>query len=212
MGPETANCAVRPMCADDIDDVVTIHCESFLNSRSTKLGRPFLRKMYLWFVQYQRGLSFVAEIDGRIVGFVTGGIGGSSRKIFRFALFEILWAFLRHPGLILQSDMFEQWSSYLWSLLPRKRKATSLSENPRFVKGTLDSIAVSPRARGRNVGKSLVSAFENAAREQGATLLSLGVEYNNLTARRLYESCGWELAREDAKSNSANYIKRVGGG
>ena len=209
MTSKMVNCTVTPICTSHINDVVTIHCKSFPNSRSTQLGKPFLRKMYRWFVLYQPKSAFIAEVDGQPVGFVTGAIGGSSRKIFRYAFLEILWAFLRRPGLFLQPDMFEQWHSYLWGIVPPKRKPRLVSGNPEFVKATLDSIAVSPHARGKNVGKSLVSAFENAARLQGATILRLGVERDNMAARRLYESCGWELAREDAIHNSANYIKEI---
>jgi len=207
---ETLNFTLRPMRYPDVSAVVQIHTEGFPNSRSTKLGKPFLRKMYRWFLSNYPDLAIVAAADGQLLGFVTGGIGGSSSRIFRYAFLEIVWGFLRHPGLFLQAGMFEAWRAYLAALAPwRGRAAPAAQPAPAPVKATLDSIAVSNHARGKNVGQALVGAFEDAARRQGATYLRLGVEYDNTAARRLYETCGWELEREDAAHNSTNYIKVI---
>ena len=192
----------------DIEAVVAIHRQSFPDSRSTKLGKPFLRKMYRWFVTYQPDLAFFACKDGQPAGFVTGAIGGSTRKIFRYALWEIMRGFLRHPGFLLRPEMFEAWRGFLLGIIPRYKKAGfNAGENTATRKATLDSIAVSPHARGENMGKALVDTFEVAAVNLGATVLALGVERDNLAARQLYESCGWELLKEDKKTNSANYSK-----
>jgi len=210
MGSDSGIVLIRSMGAADINAMAAIHCESFLDSRSTKLGVPFVRKMYRWFFEKQPALAFVAVIDDQPVGFVTGAIGGCSRKIFRYALSEIIFGFLRKPGLFFESDMFELWPSYLLGLFPRYRNASqSVSGNGIPLKAVLASIAVSPAGRGKKAAKALVSAFEVAARKQGATTLALGVEYDNAAARCLYESCGWELIREDAARNTASYIKVI---
>ncbi len=210
MTPEKISFTIKSMREADLDAVVTIHRQSFPDSRSTKLGKPFLRKMYHWFVTFQPELAFVACIDGRPSGFVTGAIGGSSRKIFRYALWEILGGFLRHPVLLLQPEMFDYWYSYLSSFAPKYKKTNPQAlDKQTFVKATLDSIAVSPRARGKDIGKSLVRAFENAAQQKGATIVALGVERDNITARRLYESRGWKLMKENEKVNSAKYSKSI---
>lgn len=52
--------------------------------------------------------------------------------------------------------------------------------------------------------------LEQAAISQGATLLVLGVEHDNVQARTLYEKCGWVLIYENASDNSANYVKHLG--
>ena len=201
---------IRPVTAVDIPHMVAIHCASFPTSRSTQLGLPFLQRMYRWYLTYQAPLSFVAELDGQIVGFVTGAIGGSSRKIFRYALRQIMGAFLRQPSLFFRSGMLEHWSGYLSGLLPKyKSGRQTVTEKGASVKATLDSIAVTPEARGTNVGKALVRAFEQAAVEQGATILGLGVELDNKGAQKLYESCGWKLARQNPAQNAANFIKEL---
>lgn len=114
----------KPMRESDLDAVVTIHRQSFPDSRSTKLGKPFLQKMYRWFIKYQTALAYIATVDERSAGFVTGAIGGSSRMIFRYALWEIFAGFLRRPDLLLQPEMFEYWQSYLVSSFPRSKNAS----------------------------------------------------------------------------------------
>ena len=121
---------MRPMRAEDIDVAVTIHGASFPDSRSTRLGRPFLRKMYRWFVACQPDLAIVACLDGAVVGFVTGAIGGSSRKIFRYALPEVIWGFLRRPRLLLSAGMYELWPSYLLGLVPRRKPPRPAEGDP----------------------------------------------------------------------------------
>ena len=203
-----SNLFIRPMDIADIEKVVMIHSESFPTSRSTKLGKPFLRKMYEWYIFCQPRLSFVALQDDRVVGFVTGTMGESEHQRFKYAFWCIVWGFLRNPALFLYADMFEEWKSYIEGLLPTRKKVQAESK-PTSTNFTLDSIAVYRDARGFNVGRTLVYAFEEAAKLEGATYLALGVEYDNRAARRLYERCGWKLDRETVENNSANYIKEV---
>jgi ribosomal protein S18 acetylase RimI-like enzyme len=202
---------LRSLKATDIKSVVKIHCAGFPNSRSTKLGEPFLKKMYQWYFLYNPRLSFVATLNGEIVGFVTGAIGGgTARRRFRYAFWQIVFGFLRHPQLFLQTEMFEAWQVHLRGLFV----SVDRNQNPEagkaeIVKVTLDSIAVAPPARSRDVGRLLVSAFEQAAQEQGATILGLGVESDNRIARQFYEHCGWRLTQDDIEHNSANYVKEL---
>ncbi len=201
---------IRQMQASHIGEVVAIHQQSFPATRSTRLGPLFLNKMYHWFLAYHPELAFVAETDGRVVGFLTGAIGGSSRRIFHHAFWEIVFGFIRRPKLLFQADMFEMWHSHIRGLAPRYGLATSrATKSSTSLRATLPSVAVSSVARGMGVGKALVDAFETAAKDQGATVLGLGVDLDNGPARRLYESCGWVLAWEDPANNSAGYAKEI---
>lgn len=201
---------IRPLQAADIPQVVIIHAESFPTSRSTRLGSPFLKKMYQWYFAYQPALSFVATYKDEMVGFVTGAYGGgTARRRFRYAFWQIVGGFLRRPHLFLKKEMFEGWAGHLRGLLfPTTSRPVSNPNMPSGNKVTLDSIAVRPQARGQDVGKALVDTFEHAARQTGATYLGLGVESDNTRARRFYERCGWQLVRDDVQQNSANYVKR----
>ena len=58
--------------------------------------------------------------------------------------------------------------------------------------GQITNIAVSPEARRLGIGRELVSALQNYAKENTFSLLSLEVRESNLPAISLYESCGWK--------------------
>lgn len=55
----------------------------------------------------------------------------------------------------------------------------------------IGGLAVAPEAQGKGVGRHLVEAAVNAARQQGATKVTLRVLGHNTGARRLYERCGF---------------------
>lgn len=57
----------------------------------------------------------------------------------------------------------------------------------------LTSVAVSPDANGRGVGRRLVETAEALARENGCTALRLEVRADNARARSLYERAGYTL-------------------
>ena len=56
----------------------------------------------------------------------------------------------------------------------------------------IEQASVSPRARGKGIGTKLLRYCEDIAREEGYTMLSLGVVRNN-PAQRLYERFGFEV-------------------
>jgi ribosomal protein S18 acetylase RimI-like enzyme len=202
---------IRPLIEKDIRSVSDLHSSVFTDSRSTRLGKHYLRKMYRWFLEKQPHLCLVAEQDGQIVGFLVGAIGGYGRKIFRYAFLEILLGFILHPNLIFRREMFTLWYSYIQAFNPflsRKIQQAS-SEPPKVIKASLSSIGVSHSAQGSGIGKKLVMAFEELTRTQGAELLSLSVLAGNIPARRLYESCGWQCVEKYSTPESAYYAKHL---
>lgn len=56
----------------------------------------------------------------------------------------------------------------------------------------IHDLAVSPEARGRGVGRSLLQAAQQHAAERGCCKLTLEVREDNLGARRLYRDFGFE--------------------
>lgn len=200
---------IRQATYTDLERVVQIHRQAFLNSRSTRLGKPYLRKMYRWFLENQPGLFILVEQDGNVAGFVCGAIGGYGRKIFRYALPEIIAGFLLQPALILKAGMFTLWHSYLQAFNPFANLQPPPTAAPVKVKASLASIAVAREAQGRGIGRKLIQAFEQAAKERNANYTALSVAADNMAARKLYESCGWRHEPEYSGPKSAYYIKRL---
>jgi ribosomal protein S18 acetylase RimI-like enzyme len=58
----------------------------------------------------------------------------------------------------------------------------------------IHDFAVLAAYRGQGVGKALMRAVENHARQRGCVKLTLEVQQNNLRARRIYESAGFAQA------------------
>jgi len=101
---------IRPLKMEHLDAVTAIHVERFPNSRSTQLGKPFLRKMYRWFITNQPDLALVATIDDQVVGFAVGSIGGYGRRVFRYALLQVAWGLVSHPKLPQRRDGYRRLS------------------------------------------------------------------------------------------------------
>jgi ribosomal-protein-alanine N-acetyltransferase len=57
--------------------------------------------------------------------------------------------------------------------------------------GQIISVATHPDSRRRGVGRSLMRAIEQSAKERGIVFLSLEVRESNAAARSLYSSLGW---------------------
>jgi len=207
MAIEKGKLQIKNLEQEDIKQVVNIHRTSFENSRSTKLGPPFLFRLYSWYFLHQPELSFVALYNDEIVGFVTGTLGwGGARKRFKFSLLQIILGLLKNPKLIITKEMYEEASNFIKAFINRDQNSQKNMKDI-STKATLDSIAVIPKARGLKVGQNLISSFEDAAEKQGADYVALGVEYQNIAARYLYEKCGWSLFKENEDLNSASYQK-----
>jgi ribosomal protein S18 acetylase RimI-like enzyme len=214
MSESGPNITIRKMAPADLKAVVEIHIEQFPDSRSTSLGRPYLRKMYRWFLDKQAMLCLVALDNDQVVGFAAGAIGGYGRKIFRYALPEIALGLLMHPALLLRPQTFLLWRSYLQGILPARPAQNPNPANPAqpmILRASLSSIAVARAAQGRGVGKALMAALEASARSLGATLLTLSVRSDNLAARRLYESCLWNVVNVTSDQDSVVYMKQLTG-
>ncbi|MCB9841335.1 MAG: GNAT family N-acetyltransferase [Phycisphaeraceae bacterium] len=57
----------------------------------------------------------------------------------------------------------------------------------------LNDLYVAPGGRQRGVGRALLEAAAEAAREAGAMRLELRTAHDNVAAQRLYEAMGWKM-------------------
>jgi len=202
---------LTPLQESDIPALARLHSEIFPDSRSTQLGQMYVRKMFKWFYIKQPQLCFVAKQGNALVGYVVGAVGGYGRRLFRYAIFEIIAGLVFRPRLWVKKETFSLWQSYMKGLLPnRKPSQTSLAnQKGQILSAALAGIGVDPKMRGMGVGKALVLEFENAARSLQVGKLTLSVHLDNHSACRLYESCGWVMDNEDIDRNSAHYCKII---
>jgi ribosomal protein S18 acetylase RimI-like enzyme len=205
---------IEPLRIEDVKEAAEIHRQAFPDSRSTQFGKLYVQKMFTWFLTYQPNLSFVAKQDGIIVGYVIGAIGGYGRKLFRYALLEVVVGLLMHPRLWFKRSTFLLWYSYLQGLLPKwvRNKVVTPSDANIPISAALAGIGVEPDCQGSGIGRMLMNRFEQAAVQQGAQFLTLSVFADNHPARKLYEKSGWIKDNEDLVSGSIHYSKNISNG
>ena len=88
-------------------------------------------------------------------------------------------------------------------------RATRLESNQHVA--DIRGLAVAPDHQGRGLGRALVQAALDAARERGARKVTLRVLAPNTAARALYESCGFvvEGVRRDEFFLDGRYVDDV---
>lgn len=72
----------------------------------------------------------------------------------------------------------------------------------------LEELYVVPGLRGRGIGRALLEATMDAAREAGATRIDLGTGETDTAARALYESCGFTNLEGGADGPRMLYYER----
>ncbi len=184
------------MVTGDLDRVVAIHFGRFPDSRSTSLGRPFVKRMYQWFIRYEPDLALISEIDGQVEGFIVGSRGGYGRRVFQYALPQVIWGLARNPALLRRRKTFTLWRSYARALFPGGTKTKSDAVESASPRVSVASIAVSPAHAGE--GLFLMLALEKQAKKLGAQTLSASVESYNERLISLHLRLGWVVHRKNA--------------
>lgn len=177
---------VEALESRDIHDVVRIHLSAFPNFFLSFLGPRFLREFYVSFLMDTLAMAFVAR-DERddVVGVVVGPL--DPRGFFRRLLHRRWWSFCQASLAIALSRP---------STVPRLVRALAYRgdapEGP--ARALLSSVAVSPSAQGRGLGKALVLRWLEEARRRGASGCYLITDAdNNAAVNGFYLSLGWKI-------------------
>lgn len=184
-------------CANhiDIEQIVSIHIDSFKGFFLTNMGRPFLRLLYQAFINSDKGILRVAEVNGQVIGF---SAGTTSPEIFFSELKRSKWhAFvaasllgvIKHPIVTFKK---------LYSALFYKGDTVDALKNAAL----LSSIAISPNYSGNSIGAKLLSDFEEYINSLNSNeLLYLTTDkYNNERVVRFYKRAGFTIDSELSQS------------
>ena len=77
--------------------------------------------------------------------------------------------------------------------------------------GEVRRLWVDPDRRGQGIGRRLMAALENTARDMGLTALCLVTGERQPEAVALYQSTGWALADPDTERYGYRFTKELGG-
>ncbi len=179
---------VRPAREADLDGIAAVHVAAFTGLLKASLGSSFLRVDYSRLFGVEGAILWVAEQEGRIVGFVAGYINNSpaAYAMARWSWkirFAIARAILRRPWLIPRFA-----AAYL-----RRRRPQATPASPGRGWCMLSPIAVVPECGGRGIGKQLLRAFADQARALGAPGIYLeAARDNNEAVHGFYRRFGFE--------------------
>ncbi len=176
----------------DLVRIVEIHQEAFSHFFLTQLGRGFLYRYYDLVLRYRAGILLVSEGSEGLEGFACGFADPDEfyalmRRRRRSFVLPVLSALVRRPSLTAQ-------------IVRGMRRVERQASQRTAQSCELSSIAVSPEAGGRGVGKALVKAFLDAAWSWGAQHVILDTDADdNETANALYQRAGFQFCRRYEK-------------
>jgi glycosyltransferase involved in cell wall biosynthesis/ribosomal protein S18 acetylase RimI-like enzyme len=172
-GPATAPARIRRAAASDVPALARLHGDVLPESFMARLGTRFLRRFYAALLSDPNAVVLVADAAGAVVGFATGSASLSS-----FARrFYVRNALRTAPALLRGGALRRAFESARYA---RKHDAWPDAE--------LVSLAVSPDARGRGVGRLLTAGIVAALGELGAREVKVFTAETNDAATGLFRA------------------------
>jgi acyl carrier protein len=173
-GPQTAarkppGMTVNRLRPEHLEQVIAIHIDRFPEWRNTQLGKPFLRKMYRWFMVNHPDLTLVATRDDRVVGFTVGAIEGDRRSLLRYALPEIVQGVMSRPGLLAHPGTVQSWAR-LWRRSGARARGNGPSA-PDTDRARAVNVVMAVARSAEGAGTELALAFDEAAQRLGTEAL-----------------------------------------
>ena len=171
--------------ARDVPALAALHAAALPNDFLPSLGVGFLERIYYPATfESPHGAHLVARVGQQAIGFVTIAHKTSAftGDVLRGHLLQLarcaLAAASRRPAHLLQS------AEVLWSVVTAR---------PDPIEGEIVLIAVSAEARGRGVGKALVSAALEYLRRHSVARCRTKTLAANRAVIAMYEDLGWHV-------------------
>lgn len=187
---------VTPLVINDLAAVAVLHLRAFPTSALTALGIEAVRRYYLWQLTGPHEVTALGVmVDDRLAGFCFGGVfrgalGGFLRANRAFLMGRVL----TRPWL-LGNPLFRERLSTGLTVLRRIGRRPLASPRPPATPDVRSfgilAIAVDPATQGGGVGRCLIEAAEQHARQRGFSQMHLSVHPSNIQAIGFYERTGW---------------------
>ena len=173
---------------DMINDVVTIHLNTFQGFFLTFMGRGFLKLMYRSYVEYNASGVLVALENGKPVGFLaySGDLSGLYKYMIKKRLVPFAWyslgAFFRKPTVFMR-------------LVRAFLKPGEAKRQEKYME--LASIGVDPACKSKGVGSQLIDLLKEMVDFNEYAYITLETDaVNNEAANRFYKKNGFVAERE----------------
>lgn len=192
---ETRQLILRSLTPPDIDAVAAVHAAAFPDSIMTKLGKEAVCRYYLWLLQGPHEIyALGAELDGRLAGFLFGGIAPEAIPGFMRTNRAMLLQRLALRPWLVADPLFRDriGRAVRKALRPHRSAPVTPAQAARKRPFDVISVAVDPKAQGAGIGKRLMHEAESRARNNGFHVMTLMVHVDNRQAIGFYESLGWQ--------------------
>lgn len=175
--------AIRQICADTADRGKPV--ENFFSDREV-----FADLMTCYYTDFEPQSVWVAEIDGRVIGYLSGC--RDSRRYLRLmagliAPRALLRAIFR--GVFLRKKTYRFIQAMLKScMLGGLKRELSFNKYPAHL-----HIDIKEAFRGQNIGSRLMEKFFTQAKSSGANGVYLTVRQDNTAAGKFFEKMGFSI-------------------
>ena len=171
-----------------INDIVSIHLDTFQGFFLTFMGRGFLKLMYRSYVEYNDSGVLVAFDDEKTIGFLaySGDLSGLYKYMIKKRLIPFAWyslgAFFRKPTIFMR-------------LVRAFLKPEETKRKEKYVE--LASIGVAPDIKSKGIGSLLIDALKSKVDFNKYAYITLETDaLNNEGANHFYKKNGFVKVRE----------------
>ncbi len=202
----------------DLNRIACCHKEVFPKSLTSKMGVPYLEKIFSWYLSTEKAFLFFIEDQGNVVGYAGGMIvdgtlaHGSASSLAQHTFYDSIKALLVRPWLFLHPDFLSRYALFARNVLTRIRNKFRRSEVRSAVKPLepyvgLVVIGVHPSFQGKGYGSAILTEFERKTIQHGLKRMLLTVNVDNEQAIKSYKRNGWMVL--DATKKSISMEKRL---
>jgi ribosomal protein S18 acetylase RimI-like enzyme len=181
---------IRAATKQDYSKIARIHSETIPTGFISKLGIPFLTKLYTAIQEEKGSVVYVSESADNIIGFISGTI--NTNKLYRNVLMK-KWYFFIIPlirFILNPVSFFKIIETVRYGFHQKKNKQC------RVIQAELLSIAVDKKARNQGIGHSLYNELEQFYKSCGVEEYKVVTFSENDEANHFYLSHGFTLFRQ----------------
>jgi ribosomal protein S18 acetylase RimI-like enzyme len=202
---------IRPFQLSDLEEITILHQQCFApdENYSVRLGRGFLHTTYRFFLVDAKSFGFVAECEGKLVGFITGRLDYYTRELNRYRKYAALLAFITHLRFLLDKRLISYSFKVAGNYFLRSRTHQTQEVFPSATDdkiATLASLGVHPEYIHLRISNHLLSAAEEFCRRNGMLSLRAGIRRANIPARFSYRRRGYVENRALSTNDTLFYF------
>lgn len=209
----------KPAQHTDLMRIAQCHYDVFPRSLTSRMGVPYLSKIFSWYISTDKAFLFFVEGDGKVVGYAGGMIvdgtlaHGSASSLTQHTFNDSIKAVLMRPWLFFHPEFMSRYALFARNIFTRirnkfRKNAVRSAVKPAEPYAGLVVIGVHPTFQGKGYGSAILVEFERRIAQYGLKRMLLTVNPDNAQAIASYKRNGWCTLNATPKSVSME--KRLG--